>query len=694
MAPKTGISPQTGVFAQTWAIIAFVLVIVPNLVPAQSPVVNQGRSLVRYNGGEVLFLGLSESNDPAKQETFDDYHIVSIPCKDNTAAIPRYYRFALAVPNALERDLLDDSVDGTWQRWDIVSAALVAEGLADRTRVDAYRNKVASIVGEVPSREKDRLVQTIFETLHGRLLTGKYDVACTNLAHAIDTGDFNCVSATVLFHAMAQQAGLDVCGLEMRGHALSRVRFDHQVIDLETTCADWFNLSERERRRADTPSKVGYDTAYLAARRQMPQTVDQSLNVTRSLDAGTHAVRSVSRDSADLPPTLPPTLSPNEVPGSFREISDVQLIATIYYNRGVDELTAGHFSTATVANIKALQLDPQNENAWRNLMATFNNWAIARASEGDYIGAAQLLDEGRFIDDGYELFRANQVHTFYHWVVDVADNRDYDKALTLLQMAEDRLPNQTNLRYLNYKIRRQMANDYITWQEDRKAYQQFDLAAEIVPDGINAVEAEVVDMTQHVRRLMDGNKLSRAIWLIDREWDRHASTIPSGTTSVQVPDAPQTSPIFLNPTVMGDDETSSGTQIVVQPRRPNSPAPPATAATRPYIAARPANEQPFTTQQITAKRQSVKPELLVPLRTLRAEAVVVWANESLKQRDYPEAIRRLTIGEPSQDRFSGEQTALLRQTYADWAAALRSENRLAEAHTVLKLAAESPFLAK
>ncbi|MCL2622624.1 MAG: tetratricopeptide repeat protein [Planctomycetaceae bacterium] len=692
---KTRITPATVRFALCLAVLAFVFVvaIVPNVSATQPPVGKSGRMQVRFDGGDVLFLGFAESNGPMKQELLDGYGIVSIPCKGSTPTAPRHYRFALAMPNSLERDLFDDSADGTWQRWDIVSAALVAEGLSDRSRVDAYRDQVTTIVRQVPSQEKGHLVQTIFETLHHRFLTGKYDVACTNLAQAIDTGDFNCVSATVLFHAMAQQAGLDVCGLEMRGHALSRVRFDQQVIDLETTCADWFQLSEHERRRADHPSHVGYDTAYFAARRQMPQTVDQSLNALRALDVRKETVRSALHDPADFPPTLPT----NDFISGFREISDVQLIATIYYNRGVDELTEGHFSAAAAANIKALQLDPQNENAWRNLMATFNNWAIARASEGDYLNAAQLLDEGRFIDDGYELFPANQVHTYYHWVVDVADRHDYDKALTLLQLAEDRLPNQPNLRFLNYTIRRKMANGYIAAQEDRKAFEQFDLAAEVAPDGINAVEAEVIDVAQHVRRLIDGNKLSRAIWLIDRELDRHAADRTPSQISVQLPATPPVPPFFGSPIVLDDDDASLDTHIVVQPYRPehgmNPSAAPAAAGAGPYIAARP-GEQPVTTQLTLAKRQSVSPELFRQMQTLRANAVVAWANESLKQRDYPEAIRRLTIGEPAQDLFGSEQTALLRHAYADWAAALRSENRHAEAQTVLRLAADSPFLAK
>ena len=697
----TDIFPLAGRFSLCLAFFVLIFLFVFNSLSAQQPGGQHVSQLARFESRDVLFLGLSGTGIPAQQEIWDGYSLVAIPCQGNTPTSPRYYRFAVAIPNALERDLLDDSTGGTWQRWDIVSAALVAEGLSDRHQVDTYRNKITSVVQKAlpsnventPPQHSERYVQTVFETLHGKLLTGKYDVGCTHLAQAIDTGDFNCVSATVLFHAMARQAGLDVCGLEMRGHALSRVRVGQQVIDLETTCPHWFHLSENERRKPVNPINAGYDTAWSVARRQTPQLPlsSQSPGSARSLVNGKQMPAPTTTDFATTDAAnLPPTLPPNEVPGTFREISDVQLIATIYYNRGVDELTAGRFSASAAANIKALQLDPQNENARRNLMATLNNWAIALASEKDYLNAAQLLDEGRLINDDYELFRANQIHAYYHWIADTVQRNDYDRALTLLQLAEDRLPNQVNLRYLNYTVRRKMANAWIASREDRRAFEQFDLAAEIAPNGINAVEAEIVDMTHQVRHLIDGRKLSRAIWLIDRELERHATVQASGERAMSIPNAPQWSPLFSSPIVLEDDETSSDTPIVVV-SKPSATELPVTG-TRSHTVARPDSERPVTPKRLTTARQPVKPELFEELRTLRTDAVVAWAGEPFKQRDYPEAVRRLTIGEPSRDMFSQEQTQLLRHIYDDWATALRSENRHAEAQTVLKLAADSPYL--
>ena len=162
---------------------------------------------------------------------------------------------------------------------------------------------------------------------------------------------------------------------------------------------------------------------------------------------------------------------------------------------------------------------------------------------------------------------------------------------------------------------------------------------------------------------------------------------------MSIPDAPDMLPLFNNPIVLDDEETSTNTSIVVMPK-PSATEIPVTG-TSPHTVARPTNIRQTTPEQPTAAKQLSKPtkhEMLAHLRMLRTDAVVAWANESLKQRDYPESIRRLTIGEPSRNQFSNEQIQLLRQTYADWATALRSENRHTEAQTVLKLAADSPYL--
>ncbi|MDR1384761.1 MAG: tetratricopeptide repeat protein [Planctomycetaceae bacterium] len=558
-----------------------------NIVAQDLP---QNQRVSRFDDHLVRFLGIVSNKNTAVPNKQEDAYILALPCRANTSEHPRYYQFSITVPNSLERSVLEDASDGKWQNWDIVSSALVAEGLTDSQKVNYYSSKVRaaaeSLRPKLKTVPREQWAKIVFEGLHKLLLIGKYDMACTDLVQSLESGDFNCVSATVLFHAMARQAGLDVCGVEMQGHALSRIRVGQQTIDLETTCVEWFNLSPQARLR----SQQAVITPTNNKSQQTSQTtLQQSFLPTSFASSDAERAPTFSANRVNVA---------NVVPQKPREVSDVQLIATIYYNKGVDELTAEKFNSAIIANLKALQLDPQNENAWKNLLATLNNWAIACAVQGRYIDAAQLLDEGRLIDPNYELFRSNQVHTYYHWIKTTAEQRDYATVAKLFRLAEDRLPNQPNLRYLNYVILRKTANEFFAARNLQKAFEQYDAAAKIVPPGVNVAEAEILDVTYHVEDLFAQSQFDDAVRLIDRELSRHPVSPDSSNGSPNLPieqatfvqpltesttlyttSRPIQNPATQNPTPQNDpyvpfttpivlqaeNEASDNSQIVVQP---------------------------------------------------------------------------------------------------------------------------------
>ena len=99
----------------------------------------------------------------------------------------------------------------------------------------------------------------------------------------------------------------------------------------------------------------------------------------------------------------------------MRQVSEVELVATIYYNRGVDLLAEKRFADAAAANAKAVRLDPENATAKGNFLATINNWAIDLGTSGEYEKAAELLRLGLAADPGYEAFRSNYVQLFRQW---------------------------------------------------------------------------------------------------------------------------------------------------------------------------------------------------------------------------------------------------------------------------------------
>ena len=85
--------------------------------------------------------------------------------------------------------------------------------------------------------------------MHRRILRGGYELKNTDLRQALDGGRFNCVTATVLFNYLAGRSGIECRGLQMPGHAMSRLFLPDGPLDVETTCPRWFQVKDDPRRR-------------------------------------------------------------------------------------------------------------------------------------------------------------------------------------------------------------------------------------------------------------------------------------------------------------------------------------------------------------------------------------------------------------------------------------------------------------
>ena len=316
---------------------------------------------------------------------------------------PQTFSMALG---PLEQRLFAETAGGRLDRISLLEAALIASGVDDAAMLRRYVGQMADRVEELRRRGAVRgtsreQAQAVFEFLHAEMLTGGYHLECTDLRQALDTGRFNCVSATVLFNCLASQFGLSAAGLEAPGHALSRLRLNDGPLDVETTCPRWFQSIGRSVAGAGVETRAGRVAT------------DQ-------------AKTPISAHSTDLRNT--------------REVSDVELVAMIYYNRAIDLLGEKRFDDAAAANAKALRLSPENATARGNLLATINNWAIDQGCLGHYRRAAELLRMGLTIEPGYEPFTLNYVHLCSQWSQRLCAEGRFDEALRLLVRAAAEQP--------------------------------------------------------------------------------------------------------------------------------------------------------------------------------------------------------------------------------------------------------------
>jgi tetratricopeptide (TPR) repeat protein len=307
----------------------------------------------------------------------------------------RVSRAAISFPDPLplaplEAQMLVDAADGGFRQFSLLDAALVASGANSEAALETDRQKLAAWSAEarrVAASEASPLqrARAIFEFMHREILTGGYDAQATELTRPLADGKFNCESATVLFAVLAADCGLAVHAIERPRHAMCSLAIGDERFDIETTCPNWFELTPAMREQAER--------AALAR------------------DRGT------------------------DRPGARREIGPAALVAVIYYNRGVDLLNEKRFAEAVSVNVRALRLDPENETAAGNLLASINNWALAFGADGRFGEAVALLNRGLAAAPDHEPFHTNLRHVYRTWIQSLAVAGRQREALAVLAEA-------------------------------------------------------------------------------------------------------------------------------------------------------------------------------------------------------------------------------------------------------------------
>jgi hypothetical protein len=269
---------------------------------------------------------------------------------------------------AAEAALLADAADGRLDQMPLLEAACTAGGIVDPRVLETYRRRFEhwiaelQVSGQVVGSERDK-ARAILEYLHNRVLTGGFVETSTTLDKPFEAGTFNCISSVVLFRCLAERFGLTAYGVETPGHAYAMVQTGAGPIVVQTTCRDWFAAGgDADVERSLLRQTIGQAAADTSARAAAP-----------------------------------------------RRLSDVGLLAVVYYNRGVDLLEAGRHDAAIAANQAALKLDAANTTARANLLAAVNNWSLELSRDGQYPQALRLLETGLQYAPDYELFHENLV---------------------------------------------------------------------------------------------------------------------------------------------------------------------------------------------------------------------------------------------------------------------------------------------
>ncbi len=329
--------------------------------------------------------------------------------------------------SASESRLLHDARDGRLDEFTLFEAALIANGIESVEQCQQFQAILDAAASEfAPQLAKLEPPLTragkLFRLMHARLLAGTYQADCTQLSRTLTDGDYNCVSATVLFHVLCRRFGLDPVAVSTPTHVYSRLNIAGEPFEIQTTCPTWFELPA-DQRAAASPAP-----------------------------------------SSDM-----------------REISDVELVAKVFYNRGVRCLEAERFAQAEAAFRKSLLLDPRDTTANENLLATLNNWALAECDQQDFEQAIRLLDQGLELDPKYSAFQANQLHAYQRWAQYHCRQGDFQAAIQVLSAGQRRRPEAALFREGPIAVYRMWAQDCEHQGDLSGAVQLLDRALERYP---------------------------------------------------------------------------------------------------------------------------------------------------------------------------------------------------------------------
>ncbi len=305
---------------------------------------------------------------------------------------------ALAVAlsySAAEDQVFAQAEAGKLTAGDLFAAAVVAGGIGDAQQQQAYLARFQQLAEQLQRRvcaagdaaaEIAAWAALVHAFLHREILTASYDLRCSRVSQAMDTGRYNCVSATILFNALAAEVGLETSGGESSAHVVSVVHTSGGPLHIETTCPHWRHVGE-------------------------------SLHVAASLRDATASLRE-TRPREETRPRA-----------GYRSVGAAQLVALVYYNVGVDLAEERRFAEAIAANYKALRLDPAHHNARANLLAAINNWALDLAQQGDFAQALAILAHGREFAPEHPTFALNEAALHERWAQSLAQPAPQTDAL-------------------------------------------------------------------------------------------------------------------------------------------------------------------------------------------------------------------------------------------------------------------------
>lgn len=353
----------------------------------------------------------------------------------------------LSNATGLERKLFADAQDGQLDDYSMIDAAFVASGLPDGEALALYRKKYKSLLSgarRLANREATDYARAkaVFKYLHKKTLR-TYGLHSVDMVGLFSRGDYNCVSATVLFNALLEDINLESWGVLVPSHAYSIVLIDGREVEVETTSPNGFD-----------PART--DEAYRQLLKQY------------GLDGALYDAAGGKRKTSSLI---------REVEGKKQPVGNLTMVAVIYSNLAAARVRDGDLEGALANFVKASALSDENPHFQRSRDALLNNLVVDLVEAGSYLRAAAAASAARRIpgldQNILQKLVSLQAHATTKRAMELGDLGRHQEAVAVYDQALVELPGQEMLLH-NRKAR------YVNWGIALTSTRQFREAATVL----------------------------------------------------------------------------------------------------------------------------------------------------------------------------------------------------------------------
>jgi len=302
-----------------------------------------------------------------------------------------------------ESAMLTDGSDGKFSEHDLATAALIASGAIEPAAQKVYTAKLAELTAKARTAINDRVdEENDFERgrellgwMHAKVLTGGYVEQQTDLTTLLDTGKFNCVSATCLYAVLGRRLGLDVRAIEAPDHAFAILYDGARHVDVETTNRFGFNPGASAEARRLLREQTGFDYV------------------------------------------------PGEQKGKRRELKEGGIVAIVYYNHGVTHTRVENYHGALGSYFRALTLDREFDSAIKNTLAVFAKWSGKLREESKFEQAVEVVNAGLRLAPDDPSLKAYQQAIWTTYAKEKADAGKYAESVAVLKRAAKEFTSDT-----------------------------------------------------------------------------------------------------------------------------------------------------------------------------------------------------------------------------------------------------------